>query len=76
MHSAYEKFRWRCIQKMIAGGAVALAGLVLMFTEIRFGEASVPGNQVLGIVIAIAGALYAVSAAAALRQRKKPSARR
>ncbi len=76
MHSAYEKFRWRCIQKMISGGAIALAGLVLVFIEIRFGEVSVPGNQILGIAIAIAGALYAVSAAAALRQRKKPSVRR
>ncbi|WP_341854279.1 hypothetical protein [Brachybacterium sp. GPGPB12] len=47
-----------------------------MFIEIRFGEVSVPGNQILGIAIAIAGALYAVSAAAALRQRKKPSVRR
>lgn len=72
MPGAYSQFRSRCIQKIIAGLAVALAGVVLVFAEISFGTVTIPGNPLLGAAIAIAGVVYALSVVMTLRNRKKP----
>ena len=76
MSSAYGAFRSRCLQKMIAGAAIMLAGIALLFSEIRLGDLTVPGNPWLGAALVVVGALYAAAAVVALRRRKKPSVRR
>lgn len=73
MPSAYRQFRWRCIQKILAGVAISLAGLALVFGDIGFGAVTIPQSTWIGAVIAVAGALYAVAAGLAWHGRSKPS---
>ena len=61
---------------MIAGAAVTLAGIALIFADFPLGDISVPGNPLLGAAIAVAGALYVAAAVVTLRRRDKPSVRR
>lgn len=75
MPSAYDQFRWLCVQRIIAGAAVALLGVTLMFSELRLGSIAVPDHPVLGAAIALGGLLYGLSSLVALRNRRKPAVR-
>lgn len=72
MPSAYRQFRWRCIQKIIAGLAIGLGGVVLVFSEISFGAVTIAQSAWFGTMIAATGLLYAASSVAALHGRRKP----
>lgn len=76
MASAYGQFRSRCIQKMIAGAAIGIIGLVLVFAEISIGAVTIQQSTWLGAAIAVAGLLYAAAAGMAWRGRTKPAVRR
>ena len=73
MASADQQFRWRCIQRIIGGVAVALAGIALMLGEIRFGSIVFPQSLWLGAFLSAAGVLFIVAAVVALCARAKPS---
>lgn len=76
MDSAYRQFRWRCIEKIIAGVAVALAGLALLLGDVGLGAITIPRSPWAGGLIAAAGVLYSAAAVVALRSRRKPSVSR
>lgn len=76
MGSAYNQFRWSCIQKIVAGLAIGLAGVALALAEIPFGAVTIPQTPWFGAIIAVAGLLYSTSAAVALHSRRKPLVRR
>lgn len=71
MASAYRQFRGRCLQKMITGLAIVLAGIALALSDVELGGLTIPGSIWLGAVISLGGLLYGVSAVLALRARRK-----
>lgn len=75
MPSAYEQFRWRCIQRIVAGLAIALAGFALTLGDVGFGSLVIPKSIWGGVVIAVAGVLFSLAAVVALRKRPRPTVR-
>lgn len=72
MASAYRQFRWRCIEKIIAGVAAFLAGLALLLGDVGLGTITISHSPWAGVLIAAAGVLYSAAAVVALRSRRKP----
>lgn len=72
MAGAYAQFRWRCIQKVVAGLAIGLAGLALILGDVGLGTIALPQSRWAGALIAAAGVLYSTAAVVALRKRRRP----
>lgn len=73
--SAHRQFRWRCIEKVIAGVAVALAGLALLLGDVGLGAITIPRSPWVGGLLSAAGVLYSAAAMVALCSRRKPLVR-